>query len=230
MARRPIFIPLFEGSTLVNELHVAFQWFPGMSLKQKQRSVEALHLMACQLTGISHPLEISSKSPVDLGVRLSSFNLNFSTRRGRILSVETAFQGSKVFAKAGPFRDLFWMTPKDAKRDARLKESGPLTGFSFFGGDWPLRPRTAFYDWLYINALRKNADIAREVLKYDAFTDIEFNPDKSVNCQARSVALYCSLVKRGSLDSALQSPEHFREIHRTHMPEPRHINYHNPLV
>ena len=28
---------------------------------------------------------------------------------------------------------------------------------------------------------------------YDAFTDIEFNPNKSINCQARSCALFLAL-------------------------------------
>jgi hypothetical protein len=185
--------------------------------------------MARQLLGVSNPLEVSSKSPDELGVRLSSFNLKFTTERGRTLTVEAAFQGSKVFARGGPYRDIFDMAPRDAKRDIRLKDSGALVAFSFFGSVWPLEPRTAFYDWLYINALVKNEDLASEVLRYDAFTDIEFNPEKSVNCQARSVALYCSMVRIGQLD-ALRKPEIFRAIHRSHVSEPRHLNYHNPLV
>jgi hypothetical protein len=200
-----------------------------MSVKQKQRSVEALHKMARQILGISNPLEVSSKSADELGVRLSSFNLKFTTQRGRTLTVEAAFQGSKVFAGGGPYRDIFDMAPRDAKRDVRLRDSGALVSFSFFGSVWPLEPRTAFYDWLYINALVKNEDLASEVLSYDAFTDIEFNPEKSVNCQARSVALYCSLVRIGQLD-ALSEPESFIAVHRSHVSEPRHLNYHNPFV
>lgn len=229
MARRPIFLPTAEGRSLVSDKLIEFEWFPGMSVKQKQRSVEALHNKARQVLGISNPLEVSSKSADELGVRLSSFNLKFTTQRGRTLTVEAAFQGSKVFASGGPFRDIFDMAPRDAKRDGRLKNSGALIAFSFFGTEWPLEPRTAFYDWLYINALVKNEDLAEDVQSHDAFTDIEFNPEKSVNCQARSVALYCSMARSGQLDS-LSDPEVFRAVHQSRVAEPRHLNYHNPLV
>lgn len=229
MAKRPIFIPERNGQ-LVDETFVDFQWFPGMSLKQKQRSVDALHQMAKERLGVARPLEVSSKSDQEVGVRLSSFNLRFTTQKGRTLSVEAAFQGSKVFACGGPFRDIFDMEPKDAKRDIRLKESGALTGFNFFGTLWPLEPKTSFYDWLYINALLKNPELADEAQFYDAFTDIEFNPDKSVNCQARSVALYRALVRSNRLESALNSPEDFRAVYSDGVAEPRHLNYHNPLL
>ena len=54
--------------------------------------------------------------------------------------------------------------------------------------------------------------LRRFVLDYQAFTDIEFNPEKSWNCQAYSVALYVSLVKNGMLEKALDSKENFKEI------------------
>ena len=41
-----------------------------------------------------------------------------------------------------------------------------------------LNPKTIFYDWLYINAVLENPLLAAELLKYNAFTDIEFNPKK----------------------------------------------------
>src|SRR4051812_41600161 len=132
MAWRPIFLPRSDGKQLVFERYVEFQWFPGMSLKQKQRSVDALHTMAKERLGVERPLEISSKSDQETGVRLSSFNLRFTTRSGRTLTVEAAFQGSKVFAGGGPYRDIFELPPMDAKRDARLKDSGALVAFSFF--------------------------------------------------------------------------------------------------
>lgn len=230
MARRPIFLPIGDGRNLVFERYVDFEWFPGMSVKQKQRSVEALHSTARHLLDVINPLEISSKSADELGVRLSSFNLKFTTQRGRTLTVESAFQGSKVFARGGPYREIFDMTPREAKRDPRLRDSGALVSFSFFGAEWPLEPKTAFYDWLYINALLKNEELADEVLIHDAFTDIEFNPEKSVNCQARSVALYCALVKSGRLEVAVSSPDEFRSIYKGQVSEPRHLNYHNPFL
>ena len=82
---------------------------------------------------------------------------------------------------------------------------------------WNTEPKTAFYDWLYLNALNYNIansdnPIYKEVLNYNAFTDIEFNPKKSINCQARSCALYVSLVKKDLLDIALESEKAFLDI------------------
>jgi len=55
--------------------------------------------------------------------------------------------------------------------------------------------------------------LSKAVLGYDGFTDIEFNPERSVNCQARSVALFCSLTNAGALEAALKTPEKFIEAH-----------------
>ena len=57
------------------------------------------------------------------------------------------------------------------------------------------------------------AKLAAAVETYDAFTDIEFNPERSLNCQARSAALYRSLVHAGKLEEALSSQEAFLRIH-----------------
>ncbi|BDO04504.1 hypothetical protein KAM622c_40910 [Klebsiella quasipneumoniae subsp. quasipneumoniae] len=67
----------------------------------------------------------------------------------------------------------------------------------------------AFYDWLYISALRKQQELAEQIVEYDAFTDIEFNPERSINCQAYSAALYVSLFKQSLLDQAISSKESF---------------------
>ena len=50
------------------------------------------------------------------------------------------------------------------------------------------------------------------MLCYDAFTDIEFNPKKSINCQAQAAAVYVSLEKQGLLLEALKSKEAFLNI------------------
>ena len=50
------------------------------------------------------------------------------------------------------------------------------------------------------------------VLCYDAFTDIEFNPQKSINCQAEAVAIYVSLHRQGLLNEALKGKDEFLEI------------------
>ncbi|SFO94377.1 DarT1-associated NADAR antitoxin family protein [Qipengyuania nanhaisediminis] len=220
MARRPIFVPLIDGKRFVREIHVDFQWFPGFAKSQKQKSIRALHAMAREQYQVCNPLEVSSKSEDPMGVALSSFNLKFTTQKGRTFTVEAAFQGSKVFERGGPFIDIFEMEPKEAKRDERLRNSGRLTKFSFFKEDWPLEPKTAFYDWLYINALLKNPNLARKVTDIDGFTDIEFNPDRSINCQARAVALYCALYHNDKLEEALESPESFRSLYAGRISDP----------
>jgi hypothetical protein len=212
MALRPIFIPTPGAETLVETRTIDFKWFPGMSVAQKQRSVDSLQAAAQDaMPSLSRILEVSSKSRDELGVALSAFNLSFTTRRHNLtMSVECAFQGSKVFENGGPFKDLFQKTSREAKLDERIKSSGRLTKFSFFNMDWGLEPRTAFYDWLYINALRKQPDsVIDQIISYSAFTDIEFNPDKSINCQAYSIALFVSLHKQGLLDKAIRSKESF---------------------
>jgi hypothetical protein len=210
MAERPLFIPATEGPALVKTKYVEFQWFPGMAVSQKQKSVDSLHAAARKLPVISKVLEVSSKSREGLGVALSAFNLTFTTvKYNRTFSVECAYQGSKVFELGGPYVDIFEMTSREAKKDERLRSSGRLIGFRFFGTDWGLEPQTAFYDWLYINALKKQPSITEQLLNYSAFTDIEFNPERSINCQAYSVALYTSLRKRGLLEEAMSSKEAF---------------------
>jgi hypothetical protein len=104
------------------------------------------------------------------------------------------------------------MTAREAKKDERIRESGRLTGFQFFGQHWGLEPQTAFYDWLYINALKKKEGVADQLARYSAFTDIEFNPERSINCQAYSVALFMSLHARKLLDEATSSKDAFLKI------------------
>lgn len=213
MAERPIFIPTTEGETLVRTKLVRFHWFPGMAVSQKQKSIDSLHEAACALPGISRILEVSTKSRDDLGFYLSAFNLVFTTVKYKLtMSVECAYQSSKVFENGGPYRDIMGMTSREAKKDQRLRSSGRLVAFRFFGLDWPLEPQTAFYDWLYINALNKQNSLVDEILNYSAFTDIEFNPIRSINCQAYAVALYVALHRRSLLEEAIASKEAFLNI------------------
>lgn len=69
-----------------------------------------------------------------------------------------------------------------------------------------------FYDWLYINALKQNSILATELENYDIFTDIEFNPNKSLSCQAATVALFLSLKKAGTLDKATKTSDEFLKL------------------
>ncbi|MCO7226741.1 hypothetical protein [Pleionea sp. CnH1-48] len=204
MAQRPVFSPSNDQSW-VSVASVEFTWFGGFSIQQKQRCIQSLH-KAFNVGGDKRILEISSKSTESMGVRLSAFNLrDYFTG----VPLECAFQAAKVFTSAGPFSDLLEKTPRDAKRDERLRNSGPMTHFLHNGCTWPLEPKTMFYNWLYLNAVYHDPQLKDVLLAYDAFTDIEFNPARSINCQAYSAALYVSLHKEDLLKQALSSPEKF---------------------
>lgn len=215
MAKRPVFVPATAGNELVQEIQIEFDWYPGFALSQKQKSIESLHQAALQ-QGVTGPiLEISSKSPDELGVMLSAFNLSLAMEgRGKV-SVESAFQGSKVFEGDMQYTELYDRSAREAKTDPRLKESGDLIAFRFAGEDWPLEPKTAFYDWLYLQALSENEELANQLLRYNAFTDIEFNPEKSINCQAHAAALYVALRQRGLLEAVSGEGERYLEVVRT---------------
>lgn len=197
MAQRPIFIPEHSGYPFVKTVDIEFMWSPGMAKSQAQKSIRSLHEAAAK-AGFTHLLEISSKAEDSLGVALSAFNLNITSNNKR-MSVECAFQGSKVFERGGPYTDLFDASSLDAKRDDRIRNSGEIIGFDFMGVKFPTIPITLFYDWLYITALHQNRKLSEQILEYDGFTDIAFNPQKSWNCQARSAALYLALHTTGKL-------------------------------
>lgn len=225
MATRPVFIA-HDTFPYVRIEHIEFEWHSGLSTSQKKKSINSLHSAAKH----KHPelslLEVSTKGEEALGISLSAFNLQLTLRDSRKIAVENVFQSSKVFENGGPYKDLLNVSAKSAKVDKRLIESGQLIGFKHKGRMWPLEPETAFYDWIYINTLLTNEKAAEAILDYNAFTDIEFNPQKSLNCQARSVALYVSLEKNHMLEEVLESADRFISIFSEYEPieEPKQRN------
>jgi len=191
VANRPIFIP---------------------SLNTKELFLEE-NIENANDKGYKNILEVSTKSDCILGQKLSAFNLQIETEDYGLISIESAFQGSKVFANGGPYIDIYEKDSLSAKRDERIKTSGDLKAFEFEGTIWELEPKSAFYDWIYSKALYLHVDYIKDnLIKYDAFTDIEFNPKKSINCQARTCAILVSLIKMDLLDDAMESPKDFIDI------------------
>ena len=211
MARRPVFVP-DSDKPYVSEVSLDFEYFPGSSIQQKQRSIASLHASYVARFPSSRVLEVSSKSERDIGVQLSAFNLMIEYPGRGSCSVECAFQASKVFLHGGPFVDLFNASSRAAKSDRRLRESGKLVGFKYFEHEFPLEPKTYFYVWLYASTLCRHDKLVEQVMMFDAFTDIEHNPERSINCQARSVAKVVGLARAGLLADALQSPRAFLEL------------------
>jgi hypothetical protein len=221
MAERPIFVPAPDDPELVKEIYLRLKWHPGFAPVQKEKNVASLH-EAAAASGYSPLLEVSSKSAEKLGRHLSAFHLKVESRIGEI-PLESAFQGSKVFERGGPFTDLYAADAREAKRDSRLRESGRIVAFEFDGVRFPTEPRTAFYDWLYINAIYPHREWLQRLHRYAAFSDIEFNPERSVNCQARSCALFVSLQTKGLLESAVESPQAFIDTLAAHTYRPRQV-------
>jgi hypothetical protein len=208
MAKRLIFKAL-SNDVGVDIEEIFFEYFPGFSLSQKQKSIISLHESA-KKKGYENILEVSTKSPDELGVSLSAFNLSAKTqKRERKFTVECAFQASKVFENGGPYDDILGKTSREAKMDTRLKQSGKIVKFTFCNYTFDKNPPTFFYDWLYINTLLKNEKLIMKLEKYNIFSDIEFNHNESINCQAYSLALFKSLISNNILFDKLKEPEYF---------------------
>ncbi len=210
MASRPVFLPNYQGETLVEERSFDFHWASGFAEVQKKKNIVSLHHKA-MTSGIRRVLEISSKSEEKLGQKLSAFSLKIEID-GNSYPLESVYQGSKVFEKTGPFPEIFNFSPREAKRFIRENGEARITSFRLEGIDYPLSPKNAFYDWLYIRSLAKHSDWINENVSYDAFTDIEFNPAKQINCQARAFAEYLSLISRNELQSAVSNFDYFASM------------------
>ncbi len=163
-----------------------FKFNPGFSVTQKRKNVVALH----QAIG-DKALEVSTKSDLKLGRMLSAFNLRING-----IPLECVFQSAKVYQYGGPYKDLLNVSPKDAKRDERHKSSGKLIYFEYEGKRFPLEPKTFFYDFIYIKAVKECIPLeeVKDIVQYSHFSDIEFNPKKSINCQAKSVAIIKAML------------------------------------
>lgn len=211
MAERPVFLPTSGTLELVKEEYLTIVWSSGFAPIQKKKNVTALH-EAARRCGYMPLLEISSKSEEKLGQHLSAFHLKVHADGIGEIKLECAFQGSKVFEKGGPYTDLYLVEAKAAKTDPRIQESGRLIGFKFNNYSFPLEPKTIFYDWLYITAIYPHREWLERLYRYAGFTDIEFNPARSINCQARSCALFVSLMRNNLLHQAVDSPQAFTQV------------------
>ncbi len=213
MAIRPVF-SVCDDPPYTHVEEISFRYYAGMALSQAQKSIKSLHQAWAEL----HPefsdsiIEVSTKSTTLLGIKLSAFNLQYKTHNGAHYSVENVFQAGKCFDNGQQYTDLLDVSAYDAKKDPRLRESGKVVSFNLDEEVFPTCPLTFFYDWIYVNALSQNEELAEEIMKYAAFTDIAFNPKKSINCQAQSASLYVSLKRKGLLQDAISSKDDFKRI------------------
>ena len=210
MAERPAFT--IDHGKVITKMY-SFEWFPGFSLSQKQKSIESLHNTILSADAHSRPLEISTKSPASIGTKLSAFRLTLNSH-----TLENIFQSAKVFEHGGPYLDLLDVPPKEAKRDERLKQSGKLKAFQYLNQTFPLIPQTVFYDYIYIEAVKQSLtpDEIHAISTYNYFTDIEFNPAKSINTQARTAALIQLMINEFGRLPDLDKNE-FIQYHKEHI-------------
>lgn len=202
MAERSVFVsqdayPFFE------EIRVQFDYFPGFALSQKRKSQIALHQNFLRAYPQERVLEVSSASLYSLGAALSAMNLKKRTKQG-ITSVESVFQSSRIYGEngeIGPFPEWLFLPGRACKKAVKERSMGlPCTRYRFDGLDFgaPGHCVSLFYNYLYLNALceQENRDAAEglRASACTAFTDLATN---SLNCQARSCAIYVSLVKNG---------------------------------
>ena len=154
MATRKIYLvndkePYYRNYTL------DFPWVSGMSVKQHTKCVQSQHNTFYKLQKDKKLLEVSRASDNELGVKLSAFNLlKYVPSLERKVPLECVFQGGNVYKDGGPYPDMYELSPRQAKKDERTN-SGPLIAFEFEGKRFPLEPKTAFYDYLYLNALKE---------------------------------------------------------------------------
>ncbi len=172
---------------VLNKTNYEFEFNAGFSKTQKQKNVIALHKSIGKTC-----LEVSTKSFDEIGRKLSAFNLKLDG-----IPLECVFQSSKKYENGGPYKDLLYVLPKSAKRDERHKISGRLISFEYKDMTFDIEPKTFFYDYIYIKAVKESLskEEISKILEYDYFTDIEFVPSKSINCQAKSVAIIKALLK-----------------------------------
>lgn len=195
----------------IDKFDVEFEYLGGFAKANKQKNIAKMHESIKNLVGHDAKiLEISKASAQPLGVMLSAFNLELTLNNIKS-SVERFFQGSKKFKNGGPFSEIYTNSKIHPKKYPLLKESGDFVGFELFNESFSTNPASYFYDFLYLTALSQNPKLANGICEFEYFTDIEFNPKKSLSSQSKSAALFLYLKHKNLLKEALKSKESFLE-------------------
>lgn len=189
------------------EFHVNIDWFGGFAMSQKRKCQIGLHLNFLEEYPKEKVLEISSTSLISLGAKLSSMVLKKRTKMG-VTYVESAFQSSRIYSDGtrvvGPFPDFLFLPGRECKKLVKEASEGmhsyqyEFDGLKFYA---PAHHISQFYDYLYLNALLEpENDAVRIQLLEEAYTSFTDLATKSLNCQARSAAIFVGLVRAGLID------------------------------
>ena len=193
MAIRPIYISTNIPDAPFMKTDVSFEWTYGMSYKQKCKRRDAMHqaILNMKLYSLDKVLEISTKSNKELGVNLSALNLTIPLKNGKVKTVEEIYQESKVL-----------------DNDNHIKE------FRFHNTLFEKDPYSMYYDYVYMLGLYMHSEYHEKLNKYDIFTDIEFNPKKQLNTQARAAAIWNTLY-RNNMTKIIENQEEFKRYYKS---------------
>jgi len=209
MAKRLLFSASIEQNTIiVKREEIDFEWVGGFAHTQKLKRLAKFRDKLPIDVREKH-IEVSSGSDTDYGKKLSAFNLRYSKGDLKGYSVESVYQGSKVFKSGGPYQELYYRPSIVAKKDPRIKKNDPLISFQLWDEEWPLTPPTGFYNYLYFLALTQNPGLINEASKYEFFSDLEFNHERAISCQAESLSIFFALHRKGIADEILQDKSDF---------------------
>jgi len=198
----------------IYEKEYKFDFFGGFALSQKQKTIDAFHKEISK-DGILDILEISRKSKNQLGNALSAFNLMITLDNNKY-PLESVYQSSKVFNNNIQFIEVLNLSPLEAKRTIKErveKDNLILTAFKCLGMDFPLFPKTLFYDYIYVVALIQNPNISKEIVNYYCYTDVEFNHKKQFASQARACAIFKYLYDNDILKETIEDINKFIQIY-----------------
>ena len=222
MTRRSVFVPR-PYYPYFEEIEVEYHAFNGMAKSQKRKSQISLHDNFTARYPERKVLEISGASLVPLGMKLSAMNLRKAVD-GKVTTAEAVFQSGRIFSpypgsphKRGPYLEYLYAEPHKAKTEIR-KMAGDWHSYDYVIGDRhfyaPPFHISLYYDWVYLSALLEdqNRALREELLQsgYNAFTDLA---TRSLNCQARTVAMFLGLCEAGVQDRAAD-PDQYLELFR----------------
>lgn len=193
MAIRPIYISTNDINKPFIKKDITFDWVKGMSYSQKCKRRDSLHkaISNLEIYDINKVLEISTKSDKEIGVNLSALNLNIDLKNGKRKTVEDIYQASKV-----------------------LDENKKIIEFKFGSTIFEKDPYSMYYDYLYMVGIYCNQNYWKELNNYNIFTDIEFNPNKQRNTQARAAAIWNTLY-RNNMAEIVKNREEFKKYYKS---------------
>lgn len=211
-ARRLVFIPV-DVLPFYEEKEVEFKWeggFPTIEIVRK--SSKNLTESAKQNLKLKEVFEVS-RAGDEFFRNFSAFKLKIKVDIETKMYLEVVYQYSKVW-RLESCNDLLQISSKmaksrEAKKTAKQKkqEKEVMERYCIKIGDlereFPIEPKEAFYNWLYIFALMQNQNKKlREGLirivndNPVGFTDIYYKNSKNrYNCQARAVAQFIGMYR-----------------------------------